>query len=52
MNWDYVSGNKTKRKIKTNKQKEYKNKQKGKKNNKKKYMMFYTIGFCIKKNNG
>ena len=44
MNWDYVRGKKTKRKIKINKQKGNKQKNKNKKNKKNFYT---TVWFCI-----
>ena len=45
MNWDYVSGKKQKRKIKTKEQK-------GEKNKNKKFMIFFMrLSFCIKTNN-
>jgi hypothetical protein len=44
MNWDYVRGKKSKRKIKINKQKGNKQEKKIKKNKKKYYT---TIWFCI-----
>jgi hypothetical protein len=44
MNWDYVRGKKTKRKIKINKQKGNKQKKKIKKNKKK---IYTTAWFCI-----